>query len=145
LNFGVLVLHITNCYGQHFTIGKIIHMISHSYLANNTFHMIKHDLNILKIPYILHSCDEANSILNMIYRHLKKNTFCPKTCLGKLHLKCNHNVSWTSIQWCYQYSHLLNDTWKKQQGYECWESLVHKTCLGCVLNVHLQEIPLCHR
>jgi hypothetical protein len=70
LNFDVLKLHITNHYGQHFTIGRIVHMTNHSCLANNTFHLIKHYPNVLQIPYRLHLYDEANSILDAIYRHI---------------------------------------------------------------------------
>jgi hypothetical protein len=33
--------------------------------------MIKHDPNILQIPCRLHLCDEANSILDIIYGHLE--------------------------------------------------------------------------
>jgi len=68
LSFGVFRLHITNHYGQHFTIDKIIHTTNHSCSANNTLHMIKHNL---QIPYGLHSCDKANSSPNTIYRHLE--------------------------------------------------------------------------
>ncbi len=71
LNFDVLILHITNNYGQHFTINTIIHMTSHSCPTNNTLHMIKHDPNILQIPCRLHLCDEADSILDTIYGHLE--------------------------------------------------------------------------
>jgi hypothetical protein len=85
LNFGVFMLHITNCYGQHFIIGRIVHMTSHSCPISNTLHMIKHDLSVLQIPYRLHSCDKVNSTPDTIYRHLKNNSFCPKTCPGKLH------------------------------------------------------------
>ncbi len=70
-SFNVLKLHITNNYGQHFTIHRIIHMTSHNCLANNMFYMIKHDLSILQIPCRLHSCDKANSILDTIYQHLE--------------------------------------------------------------------------
>jgi len=35
------------------------------------FHMIKHDPNILQIPYKLHLCDKARSIPHTIYRHLE--------------------------------------------------------------------------
>jgi hypothetical protein len=46
-------------------------MTSHNCLTNNMFHMIKHDPSILQIPCRLHSCDEVDSILNTIYRHLE--------------------------------------------------------------------------
>jgi hypothetical protein len=46
-------------------------MISHSCSTNNTFHMIKHDPNVLQIPFRLHSCDKANSTPDTIYRHLE--------------------------------------------------------------------------
>ncbi len=71
LSFGVLRLFITNNYGQHFTIDKIIHMTSHSYPIGNMLHMIKHDPSVLQIPCRLHLCDEAHSILNTIYQHLE--------------------------------------------------------------------------
>jgi hypothetical protein len=35
------------------------------------FHMIKHDLNILKIPYKLHLCDEARFTPHTVYQHLE--------------------------------------------------------------------------
>jgi hypothetical protein len=40
LNFDVLKLHVTNHNNHHFIIERIIHMTSHSCLANNTLHMI---------------------------------------------------------------------------------------------------------
>ncbi len=46
-------------------------MISHNCTINNTFHMIKHDANILQIPCKLHSCDKVDSIPDIIYQHLK--------------------------------------------------------------------------
>jgi len=61
LSFNVFKLHIINNYGQHFIIERIIHMTSHYCLANNMFHIIKHDPSILEIPCRLHSCDETNS------------------------------------------------------------------------------------
>ncbi len=75
LNFSVLKLHITNCYDHHFTLSRIVHMTNHSCPTNNTFHMIKHDPNILQIPYSLHSCDEVNSTPNTIYWHLENKHF----------------------------------------------------------------------
>jgi hypothetical protein len=39
----------------------------------------------------------------------------------------------------------MDDVWKKQQGYECWENQVHKTCLGFIPTAHLWEATLCHR
>jgi hypothetical protein len=48
LNFNVLILHITNNYGQFFTIDTIIHMKNHSCSASNMFHMIKHDPNMIQ-------------------------------------------------------------------------------------------------
>jgi hypothetical protein len=71
LNFGVLRLYITNRYGQHFTIHKIVHMTSHSYPTNNTLHMIKHDPSILQIPYKLHLCDKVDSTPDTTYQHLE--------------------------------------------------------------------------
>ncbi len=71
MNFDVLRLHITNHYGQHFTIDKIIHMTNHSCPTNNTLHMIKHDPNVLQIPYRLYLCDEVDFSPNNIYRHLE--------------------------------------------------------------------------
>jgi hypothetical protein len=47
LSLSVLKLHVTNCNGHHFTINKIIHMISHSCLTSNMLHMIKDDPSIL--------------------------------------------------------------------------------------------------
>jgi hypothetical protein len=67
LNFSALKLHTTNNYGQHFTIDKIVHMTSHNCLANNMLHLIKHDPNVLQIPYSFHLCDETNSTLDIIY------------------------------------------------------------------------------
>jgi hypothetical protein len=75
LNLGVLRLHITNHHGHHFTIGKIVHMRSHSCPFNNKLHMIKYDPSVLQIPCKLHSCDEARSTPHTIYWHLEINTF----------------------------------------------------------------------
>jgi hypothetical protein len=52
-------------------------MTKHSYLANNTFHMIKHDPRVLQIPCKLHSYDKADSIPNTIYQHPKNENLCP--------------------------------------------------------------------
>jgi hypothetical protein len=71
LNFCVFKLHITNCYGHHLTIGKIMHMTSHSCPTSNTLHMIKHDLCVLQTSCKLLSCDKVDSTLDIIYRHLK--------------------------------------------------------------------------
>ncbi len=71
LSFGVLKLHVTNHNGHQFTIGRIVHMTSFSYLINNTLHMIKHDPNILQIPCKLHQCDEACSTSHAIYQPLE--------------------------------------------------------------------------
>jgi hypothetical protein len=71
LNFGVFKLHITNHYGHHLTIGKIMHMISHSCPTNNTLHMIKRDQCVLQARCMLHSCEKVDSTPNTIYRHLK--------------------------------------------------------------------------
>jgi len=71
LSFNLLRLHITNNYGQHFIINKIVHMTSHSCPTNNMLHMIKHDPSILQIPCKLHSCDEANSTPIIIFGHLE--------------------------------------------------------------------------
>jgi len=60
LNFNVFKLHITNNYGQHFTIDMIVHMTSHSCPPNNTLHMIKHDLNILQIWRTPNSLKDSN-------------------------------------------------------------------------------------
>ncbi len=65
LNFDVIKLHVTNCNGHYFTI------ISHRCPANNTFHMIKHDPNVLRIPCRLHSCDKVRSTPHTIYQHLE--------------------------------------------------------------------------
>jgi hypothetical protein len=46
-------------------------MISHCCPANNTFHMIKHDPNVLRIPRMLHSCDKVCSTPHTIYQHLE--------------------------------------------------------------------------
>ncbi len=75
LNFGVLRLYVTNCNGHHFTITRIVHMISHSCPTNNMLHMITHDHNVLQIPYRLHSHDEPCSIPHVIYRHLENENF----------------------------------------------------------------------
>jgi hypothetical protein len=71
LNFNVLRLHITNYYDHHFTIGRMVHMISHNCLIINIFHMIKHDPSVMQISCKLHSCDKADFIPDIIYRHLK--------------------------------------------------------------------------
>jgi hypothetical protein len=71
LNFGVLKLHIINSFGWHFTIDKIIHMISHNCPNSNMFHMIKHDPSILQIPCRLHSCEKVDSTPISIYQHLE--------------------------------------------------------------------------
>jgi hypothetical protein len=57
--------------GQHFIIDMVIHMTSHSCLASNTPHMIKHDPSFLQIPYRLHSCDEDDSTPIIVYQHLE--------------------------------------------------------------------------
>ncbi len=57
-------------------------MISHGCLTNNTFHMIKHDPHVLRIPCRLHSCDKVDSTLDTTYRHL-----------GNEHLS-SMNLSW---------------------------------------------------
>jgi hypothetical protein len=85
LNVDVLKLHVTNHYGHHFMISRIVHMTSHSSLASNMFDMIKHDPNFMQIPYKLHSCDKAQSTPHIIYRHLENEHVCPRTCLGKQH------------------------------------------------------------
>jgi hypothetical protein len=85
MSVDVLKLHVTNHYGHHCTISRIVHMINHSCLASNTLHMIKHDPNILRIPYKLHSCDKAHSTPHMIYWHLENEHLCPRTCLRKQH------------------------------------------------------------
>jgi hypothetical protein len=46
-------------------------MTSHSCPTSHTLHMIKHDLNILEIPYMLHSCDKTHSTPHTIYGHLE--------------------------------------------------------------------------
>jgi hypothetical protein len=46
-------------------------MTCYSCPTNNIIHMIKHDLSILQIPYKLHSCDEVDSTLDTICRHLE--------------------------------------------------------------------------
>ncbi len=71
LSFNVLRLHITSHYGQHFTIHMIVHMTNRSCPTSNTFHMIKHDPNILQILYRLHLCDEVDSTFDTIYRHIE--------------------------------------------------------------------------
>ncbi len=71
LNFNVFKLHVTNHNGHHFTINNIIHMTSHCCPTNNTFHMIKHDPNVLQIPCRLHSHDKACSTPRTIYRHFE--------------------------------------------------------------------------
>jgi hypothetical protein len=77
-------------------------MTSHSCLANNTPHMIKHDLNIMQIPSMLHSHDEACSTPHTIYQQLEnENLLSYNLIWGNNILKCNHNNSWTSIQGCY--------------------------------------------
>ncbi len=57
----------------------------------------------------------------------------------------NHSDSYTSIQRYCQYSHPLNNVWKKQQSYKHWESLVHRTCSRCVPISRHWDAPLCHR
>jgi hypothetical protein len=71
LNSDVFKLHIINSYGQHLTIDKNVHMISHNCLANNMLHIIKHDPSVLQISCRLHSCDEVDFTLDTIYRHLE--------------------------------------------------------------------------
>jgi hypothetical protein len=71
LNLHVLKLYVTNRNGHHLVIGRIIHMTSHSCPTNHMLHMIKHDLNILQIPYRLHLCDKTCSTPHIIYGHLE--------------------------------------------------------------------------
>jgi hypothetical protein len=71
LSFAILRLHVTNHNGHHFIINRIVHMTSHSCPASNTFHMIKHDPNVLQIPSRLHSHDEGRSTPHTIYQHFE--------------------------------------------------------------------------
>jgi hypothetical protein len=108
LSFNVLKLHVTNCNGHHFIISGIVHMTSHSCPTNNMLKMIKHDIIVLQIPYRLQSCDQAHSTPHIVCKH-----FVLQLILESNTLEHIHNNFWTSIQGCYQYSHALNDGWKK--------------------------------
>ncbi len=78
LSLHVLKLYVTNLNGCHFTICRIIHMTSHSCPTSHTLHMIKHDPNILQIPYRLHSCDKTCSTPHIIYGHLENEHLSSK-------------------------------------------------------------------
>ncbi len=78
LNLCVLKLHVTNCNGHHFAIGRIVHMTNHNCPTNHTLHMIKHDPSILQILGRLHSCDKTNSIPHTIYGHLENECLLSK-------------------------------------------------------------------
>jgi hypothetical protein len=94
----------------------------------------------VQIPCKLHSCDDAHSIPYTIYQHLENENLLP------------YNLSWeviflnvvivTLVQGCYQYSHALNDAWKKQPSYEHWVNSIYKTCLGSIPNVCPSWVPL---
>jgi hypothetical protein len=70
-------------YGHHFTIGRIVHMASHNCPISNTFHMIKHDPNILQIHASCIHVTKLTPFLTLFIDILKINTFCPKTCPRK--------------------------------------------------------------
>jgi hypothetical protein len=53
-------------------------MTSHNCPTNHMLHMIKHDPNILQIPYKLHSCDKIHSIPHTIYGHLENEHLLSK-------------------------------------------------------------------
>ncbi len=83
LNFSVLILHVTNCNGHHFTISKIVHMRIHSCLAIKMLHMIKHDPSILQIPCRLHLRDKANSTPHTIYQCLENENLMSYNLFSK--------------------------------------------------------------
>jgi hypothetical protein len=85
LSFNVFKLHVTSCNGHHFTISKIVHMTSHSCLANNMLHMINMIQAFLQIPSKLHSHDDASSIPTPFINILKMKTFCLTTWPKKQH------------------------------------------------------------
>ncbi len=75
-------------------IGRIVHMTNHSCLANNTFHVIKHDPIVLQIPYrssihVTRLAPPPTPFIDI----LKMNTFAPKLFLGTNTLGCSHNDS----------------------------------------------------
>jgi len=78
LGLHVLKLHVTNRNGHHCAIGWIVHMTNHSCTTSHTFHMIKHDPNILQIPYRLHLCDKTCSTPHTIYGHLENEHLLSK-------------------------------------------------------------------
>jgi hypothetical protein len=114
-------------------------MISHSCPTSHTLHMIKHDPSILQIPYKLHSCHKTCSTprTGSLWTFWKWTPFVLELVQGNNILKCSHINSWTSIQGCYQYNHHLDNVWKKQWGYECRESSIHKTCPKYAPTTHL--------
>jgi hypothetical protein len=82
LNFGDLGLHITNHYGQLFTISMIVHMTNQSCLANNTLHMIQASC---ESPASCIHVTRMTPLLTPFIDIFKINTFYPKTYLRKLH------------------------------------------------------------
>jgi hypothetical protein len=106
LNFCSLILHITNNYGQHFIIDKIKHMTSHSCPTNNMLHIIMHSANPLQVAFMWWGWFHFWHHLSTFW---KWTHFVHELVLGSNILGCYHIDSWTSIQVCYQYSHLLND------------------------------------
>ncbi len=86
LSLHVFGLHVTNHNGNHFVVGRIVHMRSHSCLTSYMLHMIKHDLSILQIPYKLHSCDKTHSTPHTIYGHLETKHLLSKNLFGEVTL-----------------------------------------------------------
>ncbi len=58
-------------------------MKSHSCPTINMFHMIKHDPNILQIPYRLHLHDKASSTPDNIYQHLENENLMSYNLFSK--------------------------------------------------------------
>jgi hypothetical protein len=78
-------------------------MINHSCLANNTLHMIKHDPSVLQIPCRLHSCDEVNSTLDTIYRHLENEHLLSMNLSWEITILDVVISTFGLSQVCYQY------------------------------------------
>jgi len=57
-------------------------MTNDTCLVNNMLHMIKHDPNVMQIPYRLHSCDQAHSIPHTVYKHFENENLI------------SYNLSW---------------------------------------------------
>jgi hypothetical protein len=71
LHLVVFRLHVTNNNGHNFAINQIIYRASHYCPTDDTFDMVKHDLNFFQISPKLHSCNKAHFIPNPINQHIE--------------------------------------------------------------------------